>query len=160
MASYVNACDSGHNLGETPRGARRRSPPVHAQRCTACRSAPAPAWGSCPRATSRLQACLSTLRGGDREASCSMSSLCRATDATAKTAFSVLCSSCSPVRGDEGEASSSTSLLSHRDRSWATRSQNNEQPARNLIITLACTVRVASMTFSQLEVSQSARFDP
>ena len=31
---------------------------------------------------------------------------------------------------------------------------------RNLIITLACTVRVASMTFSQLEVSQSARFDP
>jgi len=32
--------------------------------------------------------------------------------------------------------------------------------ARNLIITFACTVRVASMTFSQLEVSQSAKFEP
>ena len=62
MASYVNARDSGHSLGDTLRGARRRSPTVHAQRCTACRSASGPAPGSCPRATPRLQTCLSTLR--------------------------------------------------------------------------------------------------
>ena len=45
-------------------------------------------------------------------------------------------------------------------RPGSTRSQNNGQPARNLSITLACTVRVASMTFSQLEVSLVSQVRP